>query len=297
MQTVGRKVSVRINIVEVPDKECITIASGWRVFCTSFPMVWISLLHGAATSLTPRLRPPPFRLSCGGYAVSDRPNRALWRLPGALCSGSQGCTLVRWLLVLPAYFTWQALAVCPCAAPADRRYWHLSNQPPPPDSPQLRDSAQMVGICPDDSRLLRPRREGGIGWVADHRNHHAHADDEHDVHSPNRGFSWAHVLRVRSCLSGRLPIPPTTYGSGPPTFITTRSIACSTGSISSFAPPHVRGPRRLGRPTVARSGSGFVRTLNGVALHLAGQLGQSSLGLPHFTRREIPRRTSGGLRS
>ena len=37
--------------------------------------------------------------------------------------------------------------------------------------------------------------EGGpVGWVADHRKHHAHADDEHDVHTPNCGFRWAHLL-------------------------------------------------------------------------------------------------------
>jgi stearoyl-CoA desaturase (delta-9 desaturase) len=37
--------------------------------------------------------------------------------------------------------------------------------------------------------------EGGpVGWVADHRKHHAHADSDDDVHSPNRGFRWAHVF-------------------------------------------------------------------------------------------------------
>ncbi len=37
--------------------------------------------------------------------------------------------------------------------------------------------------------------EGGpIGWVSDHRRHHAHSDEEGDVHSPNRGFSWAHMF-------------------------------------------------------------------------------------------------------
>ena len=67
-----------------------------------------------------------------------------------------------------------------------------------------------IGICMTYHRLLthrsfatRPRwleyvltaigccaSEGGpIGWVADHRNHHAHSDDEHDLHSPNRGFA------------------------------------------------------------------------------------------------------------
>jgi stearoyl-CoA desaturase (delta-9 desaturase) len=72
-----------------------------------------------------------------------------------------------------------------------------------------------LGICLTYHRLLthrsfatRPRwleyaltalgccsSEGGpIGWVADHRKHHAHADDAEDVHSPNRGCNWAHYL-------------------------------------------------------------------------------------------------------
>jgi stearoyl-CoA desaturase (delta-9 desaturase) len=32
-----------------------------------------------------------------------------------------------------------------------------------------------------------------IRWVAVHRKHHAHADDEGDPHSIRRGFKWAHV--------------------------------------------------------------------------------------------------------
>ncbi len=72
-----------------------------------------------------------------------------------------------------------------------------------------------VGICMVYHRLLthrsfavRPRwmeyvltfigmaaSEGGaIGWVADHRRHHAHSDEEGDVHSPNEGFGWAHMF-------------------------------------------------------------------------------------------------------
>ena len=35
---------------------------------------------------------------------------------------------------------------------------------------------------------------GAIGWVADHRRHHAFSDEEGDVHSPNRGFGWAHMF-------------------------------------------------------------------------------------------------------
>ncbi|HEX9095837.1 MAG TPA: fatty acid desaturase [Candidatus Dormibacteraeota bacterium] len=97
------------------------------------------------------------------------------------------------LAFLPASFTWQALAACLAL------HWLTGG----------------IGICMTYHRLLthrsfatRPRwleyaltaigccaSEGGaIGWVADHRKHHAHSDDEHDVHSPNRGFAWAHVL-------------------------------------------------------------------------------------------------------
>lgn len=97
------------------------------------------------------------------------------------------------LAFVPGYFSWSALAVC------------LS----------LHWLTGCLGICLTYHRLLthrsfatRPKwleyvltalgccaSEGGaIGWVADHRRHHAHADDEHDVHSPRRGFGWAHMF-------------------------------------------------------------------------------------------------------
>jgi fatty-acid desaturase len=97
------------------------------------------------------------------------------------------------LAFVPAYFTWQALLLCLVL------HWVTGG----------------VGICMTYHRLLthrsfatRPRwleyvltcigccaSEGGaIGWVADHRRHHAHSDDEQDTHSPNRGFGWAHML-------------------------------------------------------------------------------------------------------
>ncbi|HEY8460883.1 MAG TPA: acyl-CoA desaturase, partial [Blastocatellia bacterium] len=34
---------------------------------------------------------------------------------------------------------------------------------------------------------------GPIGWVADHRRHHAYAERDGDPHSPRRGLWWAHV--------------------------------------------------------------------------------------------------------
>ncbi len=35
---------------------------------------------------------------------------------------------------------------------------------------------------------------GAIGWVSDHRRHHAFSDEEFDVHTPKRGFGWAHMF-------------------------------------------------------------------------------------------------------
>jgi fatty-acid desaturase len=101
--------------------------------------------------------------------------------------------LLALLALVPAFFTWQALAVCVFL------HWLTGG----------------IGICMIYHRLLthrsfalRPRwleyvltaigccaSEGGaVGWVADHRRHHAHSDDEDDVHSPNRGFGWAHMF-------------------------------------------------------------------------------------------------------
>ena len=37
-------------------------------------------------------------------------------------------------------------------------------------------------------------QRGPLWWASHHRHHHAHADDEHDAHSPHRhGFLWAHT--------------------------------------------------------------------------------------------------------
>ncbi len=97
------------------------------------------------------------------------------------------------LAFVPSYFSWTALGVCLVL------HWLTGG----------------IGICMTYHRLLthrsfatRPRwleyvltvigccaSEGGpIGWVADHGNHHAHSDDEHDVHSPKRGVAWAHMF-------------------------------------------------------------------------------------------------------
>jgi len=97
------------------------------------------------------------------------------------------------LALNPSYFSWQAVALCVFM------HWLTGG----------------IGICMTYHRLLthrsfatRPKAleylftifgccasEGGpIGWVSDHRRHHAHSDEEDDVHSPNRGFGWAHMF-------------------------------------------------------------------------------------------------------
>jgi len=97
------------------------------------------------------------------------------------------------LAFVPRYFSWSALAACVLL------HWLTGG----------------IGICMTYHRLLthrsfatRPKwleyvltaigccaSEGGaIGWVADHRRHHAHSDGELDLHSPTRGFGWAHML-------------------------------------------------------------------------------------------------------
>ena len=97
------------------------------------------------------------------------------------------------LAFVPGFFTWQALAV------GVVMHWFPGG----------------IGICLCYHRLLthrsfatRPKfleyvlaaigcsaSEGGpIGWVADHRRHHKHSDEELDVHTPHEGFLWAHMM-------------------------------------------------------------------------------------------------------
>ena len=100
--------------------------------------------------------------------------------------------LLALLAFVPAYFSWSGVAVCIFL------HWLTGG----------------IGICLGYHRLLthrsfalRPRwleyfftilgncaSEGGaIGWIADHRKHHAHSDEEDDTHTPLRGFLWAHM--------------------------------------------------------------------------------------------------------
>jgi stearoyl-CoA desaturase (delta-9 desaturase) len=121
-------------------------------------------------------------------AMTPAPGRLAWA-PLLWIGGLHVAAL---LAFVPAFFSWSGLAVC--------LFLHWL--------------AGGIGICMTYHRLLthrsfalRPRwleyvftilgtcsSEGGpIGWVADHRKHHAHSDEEDDTHTPLRGFFWAHM--------------------------------------------------------------------------------------------------------
>ncbi|WP_165248188.1 acyl-CoA desaturase [Paludisphaera soli] len=103
-----------------------------------------------------------------------------------------GIHVLALLAVVPAFFSWSGLLICLAL------HWLTGG----------------IGICLVYHRLLTHRSfklwpkwleypltiigmtasEGGaIGWVADHRRHHAYSDEEQDTHSPLRGLFWAHM--------------------------------------------------------------------------------------------------------
>jgi stearoyl-CoA desaturase (delta-9 desaturase) len=94
---------------------------------------------------------------------------------------------------VPGFFTWQALLVCVIGhwvtggigitMTYHRLLTHRSYAVRPRALEYL---LTIIGCCASEG--------GAIGWVADHRRHHAFSDEEGDVHSPNRGFGWAHMF-------------------------------------------------------------------------------------------------------
>ena len=114
----------------------------------------------------------------------------------------------------PAYFTWQGGAFA-------SSMWLTGG----------------IGICLTYHRLLthrsfatRPRwleyvltalgccasQGGAVGWVADHRKHHALADLEEDVHSPRRSFAWAYAVWWMTLRSPPAGTPRHTARGGAP---------------------------------------------------------------------------------
>ena len=94
---------------------------------------------------------------------------------------------------VPGFFTWQALLVCVIGhwltggVGITMTYHRLLTHRSYATRPKaLEYLLTIIGCCASEG--------GAIGWVADHRRHHAFSDEEGDVHSPNRGFGWAHMF-------------------------------------------------------------------------------------------------------
>jgi fatty-acid desaturase len=97
------------------------------------------------------------------------------------------------LAVVPGYFTWSALAVCIAlhwltgGVGITMTYHRLLTHRSFATRPKwLEYVLTIIGCCASEG--------GPIGWVADHRRHHKYSDQEEDVHSPHRGFGWAHMF-------------------------------------------------------------------------------------------------------
>ena len=97
------------------------------------------------------------------------------------------------LAFYPGFFSWSALAACLVGhwvtggLGITLTYHRLLTHRSFAIRPRwLEYVLTFVGMCASEG--------GAVGWVADHRRHHAHSDEEGDVHSPNLGFGWAHML-------------------------------------------------------------------------------------------------------
>lgn len=95
-----------------------------------------------------------------------------------------------WLPAAPFFFSWSALAVALClyiltaggiTAGYHRLLTHQSYKAP-------RWLAYLIVTCGALSAQAGP-----AVWVAIHRHHHAHSDEEEDPHDAGKGFWWSHV--------------------------------------------------------------------------------------------------------
>ncbi len=126
-------------------------------------------------------------------------------------------------------------------------------------------------------------QKGVLWWAGHHRHHHVHSDDEHDLHSPKRGFFWSHLGWIISDAHdatpwsrikdfGRFPelrflnkhwwLPPTLLGAavfalGGPSmlligfFLSTALLWHGTFVVNSLA--HVWGSRRFATSDTSRN--------------------------------------------
>ena len=94
---------------------------------------------------------------------------------------------------VPGYFTWSGLVIClvlhwltggiGICMTYHRLLTHSSFKVHPS---WLKYVLTAIGCCASEG--------GPIGWVADHRKHHAYSDEPDDVHTPKVSFGWAHMF-------------------------------------------------------------------------------------------------------
>jgi len=95
------------------------------------------------------------------------------------------------LALLPAFFTWKALLTAVvlqfvCGLGVTVGYHRLLAH----RSFKARKPLEYVLSWLGSLNL----QGGPIKWVATHRLHHQHSDDDEDPHTPRHGFFWAHTL-------------------------------------------------------------------------------------------------------
>ena len=122
--------------------------------------------------------------------------------------------------------------------------------------------------------------EGGpIFWVATHRIHHQYSDHEGDPHSPIDGKWWAHMGWI---LMGKSMHHDTTTLARYVPDLAKDKFHCWITKYH-YVPMIVLGVILLaigGLPVP--DGGIFLRTVVGIACHLAGQFGDAQLGHPPF---------------
>ncbi len=97
------------------------------------------------------------------------------------------------LAFVPGFFTWSGLVIClvlhwltggiGICMTYHRLLTHSSFKVHPG---WLKYVLTAIGCCASEG--------GPIGWVADHRKHHAYSDEPDDVHTPKVSFGWAHMF-------------------------------------------------------------------------------------------------------
>ena len=149
-----------------------------------------------------------------------------------------------------------------------------------------------------------------IAWVADHRKHHAHTDDEGDPHSPHVGhgdgvggvlrgpLARAHGLAALRAGPRRLealrprPLRGPRHAADQPALLSCWCCSASRSRPLAGCAAHRHAARRRHRPALGRPGAHLLRAPR----HLERQLGLPLPRHPAASRSTTSRPTSSGWR-